>query len=100
MSTGRFSSAEPPYSWRFDKDRFRPSERRVGVVNAPVGVDDWVIGVLFVDDVSGVFRASLDSPSRRQQIEIKGKGYRALLQQAQHIAGLHVGLIYSDEWWS
>jgi hypothetical protein len=78
------------------------TERRVGVLNAEVGVDDWVIGVLFIDDDTGILRASLDSPSRRKQIEIKGKGYSALLQQAEHIAGLHVGLIetVTAVWWA
>ena len=81
----------PPDEWR-----------RVGVVNAEVGVDDWVIGLLQINDRSGVFRASLDSPSRRVQIEIRGKGYAALLKQAQHVAGCHVGLLETvgTPWWS
>jgi len=77
------------------------TERRVGVLNAEVGVDDWVIGVLSINDDTGVFRASLDSRSRGKQIEIKGKGYGGLLQQARHVAGLHVGLIETvgAPWW-
>lgn len=79
-----------------------PPERRVGVIGAEVGIEDWCIGVLFVDDVTGIFRASLDSRSRGKQIEIKGKGYRALLKQACHVAGLNVGLLetVSGEWWA
>lgn len=75
------------------------AERRVGVVNAPVDIEDWVIGLLFVDDDTGIFRASLDSPSRQQQIEIKGRGYRALLQQARAVAGYQVGLLEIVSGW-
>lgn len=77
-------------------------ERVVGYVGAEVGVDDWVIGAMTICDETGVFRASLDSRSRGKQIEIKGKGYRALLEQAQHVAGLHVGLLETvgAPWWA
>lgn len=77
-------------------------ERRVGFVNAEVGIDDWVIGLMHVDDFTGIFHASLDSPSRRQQIEIWGQGYRALLQQAEKVAQAHVGLLETvgAPWWS
>lgn len=78
------------------------TERRVGVLNVPVDIDDWVIGVMHVNDATGLFRASLDSRSRGKQIEIKGKGYRALLDQATHVAGLHVGLLETvgAPWWN
>lgn len=75
------------------------SERRIGIKHEPVGVDDWEIGLLMVDDATGIFHASLDSPSRRKQLEIWGKNYPALLKQARHIAGLHVGLVEVIEGW-
>lgn len=70
------------------------TERRVGNVQVRVREDDdWVIGMLFIDDETSVFRASLDSRKRSTQIEIKGRGYSALLRQAEHVIGLHAGLV-------
>lgn len=79
-------------------------ERRIGVVNAPVrdDDDDWVIGLLCVDDSTGIMRASLDSLSRREQIEIRGKGYRAVLQQAERVLQYRTGLLETvgAPWWA
>lgn len=66
--------------------------RRVAVINVPVGIDDWKIGLLTTDD-RGLYVASLDSLSRRKQLQIKGRGYRGLTRQARYVAGLHLGLV-------
>lgn len=77
-------------------------ERRVGVVGEPIDIGDWVIGLLFIDDDTGIFRASLDNPMTREQIEIRGKGYPALLAQARAVAGYQIGLLETvgAPWWS
>jgi len=70
--------------------------RRVGIVGADIGLGDWQIGLLHIDDSTGKHVASLDSVSLHWQIEIRGTSYRALLAQARHVAGLHVGFVSGD----